>query len=341
MRKTWTDTDAQRLKALREQAGADQAAFAKRHALSTGQVRELEGGKPGSFYSDDIKAHVGRKLLAALGYVAPLEPEPEPEAEPSQAPAPQAAPAVSPEALQASATPEVTQAPVHEPEPEPESIPESGVSADPDPAHQAVTPGAAANEPAEADPPRRSLGPMAILAVIAGIGVALVFVIGERPATAVSTVTVDVAAAPAFATASAPELAASSAAAVASPAASAAASTPAKAASAASAAKLPAGCEPASGREPTQYASPVADKPATYVYVEAIQEARACVLDSRNQARMVVLKAGESINFAGVAPFTIRSAQWNDLKVFFQGLRVQLEPGAASDTVVINPRRPG
>ena len=29
MRKTWTDTDAQRLKALREQAGADQAAFAK------------------------------------------------------------------------------------------------------------------------------------------------------------------------------------------------------------------------------------------------------------------------------------------------------------------------
>ncbi len=330
MRKTWTDTDAQRLKALREQAGADLAAFAKRHALSTGQVRELEGGKPGSFYSDDIKAHVGRKLLTALGYVAPLEPEPEapePEAEPAQAPTSEAAPAVSPEP---------------EPEPEPQPVPasESAFTGHADPSPPALTPDTEAVEPAAEGPPRRSLAPMAILAVIAAIGVALVFVIGERPATAVSTVTVDVAAAPAIATASAPEPAASSAAAVASQAASAA-SMPAKAASAASTAKLPAGCEPASGREATQYASPVADKPATYVYVEAIQEARACVLDSRNQARMVVLKAGESINFAGVAPFTIRSAQWNDLKVFFQGLRVQLEPGAASDTVVINPRRPG
>jgi hypothetical protein len=44
---------------------------------------------------------------------------------------------------------------------------------------------------------------------------------------------------------------------------------------------------------------------------------------------------------SGTAPFTVRSAQWSDLKVFFQGLRVQLEPGAAADNVVILPRTGG
>ena len=63
MRKTWTESDAQQLKTLREQAGIPQAAFAKRHALSVAQVRELEGGKTGSFYSEDIKAHTGRRLV--------------------------------------------------------------------------------------------------------------------------------------------------------------------------------------------------------------------------------------------------------------------------------------
>jgi hypothetical protein len=85
----------------------------------------------------------------------------------------------------------------------------------------------------------------------------------------------------------------------------------------------------------------VADKPATYVHVEAMQGARVCVLDSQNQVRALVLKVGESVNVAGVPPFTIRSAQWNDLKVFFQGLRVQVEPGAASDNIVILPKRGG
>ena len=106
-------------------------------------------------------------------------------------------------------------------------------------------------------------------------------------------------------------------------------------------AKLPAGCEAPGSREPTRYLSPVADRPATYLYVESIQPARVCVLDSQNQARLATLKAGESINVSGVPPFTVRSAQWGDLKVFFQGLRVQLEPGAPSDNVVIVPKRGG
>jgi transcriptional regulator with XRE-family HTH domain len=97
MRKTWTESDAQRLKALREQAGIAQAAFAKRHALSVAQVRELEGGQTGSFYSEDIKSHTGRRLLTALGYVAPPPAEPEPTA--AAAPTPESPTSPQPEAV--------------------------------------------------------------------------------------------------------------------------------------------------------------------------------------------------------------------------------------------------
>ncbi len=351
MRKTWTNTDAQRLKALREQAGTDLAAFAKRYALSTGQVRELEGGKPGSFYSDDIKAHTGRRLLAALGYVAPAEPEPEPEPEPDPEPEPEPGSSTEGQPLlsqppEPPPAPQISEAPAPEPEPAPPAA-----IAEPAPETPALPPEPSpepspAPEPAPA-PPRRIMGPMALLVGAAAIGVALVLTAGNGPSTVVSTVTVEVAAAPAAsaaAAASVPELAASAPAPVASastPAAATPASAPVTAAAMASAATLPAGCEPATPREPTAYQSPVADKPATYVYVESIQEARVCVFDSRNQARVAVLKPGESINFSGVPPFTVRSAQWNDLKVFFQGLRVQLEPGTASGNVLILPRRPG
>jgi cytoskeleton protein RodZ len=122
--------------------------------------------------------------------------------------------------------------------------------------------------------------------------------------------------------------------------ASAPAAAPASAPASAGRARLPPGCEAPAGREPTQYTSPVADRPASYVYVESTRgDVRVCVIDSLNQARLVTLRTGESVNVSGTPPFTIRSAQWNDLKVFFQGLRVQLEPGTVTDHVVILPRR--
>jgi transcriptional regulator with XRE-family HTH domain len=334
MRKTWTESDAQQLKDLREQAGIAQAAFAKRYALSVAQVRELEGGKTGSYYSEDIKAHTGRRLLAALGYVAPPPSEPEP------APTP---PPASPSAPQA----EVEAAPVAEPAaaPEPESQPEPEAMAAPvipsEPQPAAVTEAPAPPAASESTPPtppakRRSTGPWLLIASVAVIAVAVLLVTRTPGTVTVSTVTVPVNAAPADASAQA---------------AASDASAPAAAASAASAASvviagadkpaLPAGCEAPGPREATQYQSPVADKPATYVHVEAMQGARVCVLDSQNQVRALVLKVGESVNVAGVPPFTIRSAQWNDLKVFFQGLRVQVEPGAASDNIVILPKRGG
>ena len=338
MRKTWTESDAQQLKTLREQAGIPQAAFAKRHALSVAQVRELEGGKTGSFYSEDIKAHTGRRLLAALGYVAPPPAiDPEPAAAPDPRPQPESQPAPPPEA-----PPEAQIEAAPAPEPEPEATPEPPLS-EPQPA--AVTQAPAPPAASESTPPpppaaRRSTSPWVWIAAVAVIAVAVLLLTRTPSSVTVSTVTVPVNAAPVAAPAD-----------TAAPAPASDASAPATAASAASAASvvvtgadkppLPAGCEAPGPREATQYQSPVADKPATYVHVEAMQAARVCVLDSQNQVRALVLKVGESVNVTGVAPFTIRSAQWNDLKVFFQGLRVQVEPGAASDNIVIVPKRGG
>lgn len=347
MRKTWTESDAQRLRELRERAGAAQAAFAQRHALSVGQVRELEGGKTGSFYTEEIKAHTGRKLLAALGYIEPPDtpaaadsmrleqPEPEPEPQP-----------VSPPDVAQS---ELVQPGTPQPEPPTPADPGSG----PEPESSSPQPLAAAAgttmpQPAQgpaleatAAPKRRSLAPtLALALVVAGAAIWLMSNRAAPGAGAVSTITEPVAVAAPTSEPAASEARASEASAPAS-AAAPPASAPAAAAAVAtaSASRLPAGCEAPAAREPTAYQSPVADKPATYIYVESTRDAKVCVIDSQNRVRMVTLQAGESVNVGGNPPFTIRSTQWNDLKVFFQGLRVQLEPGVPTDNIVILPRR--
>lgn len=344
MQKTWTTSDAQRLKALRERGGTDQAVFAKRYALSMGQVRELEGAGQGSFYSDSIKAHVGRKLLAALGYVEPPEPEPEPtepisrvlpEQQAVRADPQQAWPLTIPVRVR-DLTPEqesepkpVQPAPQVEadaaPPTEPSPVEPSPIDSPPLMTSEPVT------SPVPDAPPRRASLAIPLTVGVAVAALAVAWVVNSPRPTRISETSVTPAVAaeqPASAPADAVE-------------ATAAAPMPAASSAGVAVAKLPAGCEPASTREPTRYQSPVADKPATYVYVESTQEARVCVFDSQNQARVAVLKAGESFKLSGTAPFTVRSAQWADLKVFFQGLRVQLEPGAVTDNVVILPRAGG
>ena len=74
MDKVWTADDARLLRELRTASGMDRAAFARRCAISAGQLTELEQGGSGHFYSEAIKAHTGRMLLARLGYIAPKRP---------------------------------------------------------------------------------------------------------------------------------------------------------------------------------------------------------------------------------------------------------------------------
>jgi hypothetical protein len=104
----WQRSDGQLLKALREQAGLDPIVLARMGTMTVQQVRGLEEGEGGSFYSPEIKAHMGRTLLAKLGYVAPpatqeaADPEPLPAADPV-APAP--APAHLPEPARLASPP--------------------------------------------------------------------------------------------------------------------------------------------------------------------------------------------------------------------------------------------
>jgi len=67
MNALWTEDDGQRLRASRFAAGFSESLLAKLNALSLAQLRELENGGQGSFYSPAIKAQVGRKLLRSLG----------------------------------------------------------------------------------------------------------------------------------------------------------------------------------------------------------------------------------------------------------------------------------
>ena len=69
----WTDEHGQLLKNLRQNAGVDIATLARRHILSTTQIRQLEGGGDSAFYNPDIKLSIGIKLLHSLGHDLPVE----------------------------------------------------------------------------------------------------------------------------------------------------------------------------------------------------------------------------------------------------------------------------
>ncbi len=83
----WSAEDSAHLKASRENAGIDAYSFARSASISLAQLHDLEGSAPSEdplFYSEHIKRHVGRSLLARLG-VEPLQknqspaPKPVPE----------------------------------------------------------------------------------------------------------------------------------------------------------------------------------------------------------------------------------------------------------------------
>ena len=64
----WGPENEALLKSLRLRAGIDLATLARRNIVSTTQVRQLEDGGDSSFYSSDIKFSVGKKLLKFLGH---------------------------------------------------------------------------------------------------------------------------------------------------------------------------------------------------------------------------------------------------------------------------------
>lgn len=67
----WTAEHGNLLKSLRQNAGLDIATLARKHIVSTTQVRQLESGGNTAFYNPDIKFATGKKLLHALGHKLP------------------------------------------------------------------------------------------------------------------------------------------------------------------------------------------------------------------------------------------------------------------------------
>jgi len=63
----WLPEHAEQLKRLRLAAGVEITTLAKKHSISSAQVRQLEESGDSAFYSPEIKYTVGRKLIRSLG----------------------------------------------------------------------------------------------------------------------------------------------------------------------------------------------------------------------------------------------------------------------------------
>lgn len=328
MDKTWTDADAKLLRDLRMATGVDRATFARRCTLSTGQLTELEEGGSGRFYSESIKNHTGRTLLAKLGHVRRVI-----EADRMDAPSvaasrpPSSSPAAAPSAESPVSAPDLTAEPAS-------AAPVLRTSGAREPVTDVSARPVAGEAPAE-----RSKAWVGIVAVgVVAIGALAWF---NRPPTTPPAAVPTAAPEPMAEAAAVPASAAASEAATPEPApvaAAAPAPTPAPAASAPQAKATDATCPPASGA-PASFTPERALKPSSYVYFEAQQATLVCVTDAAQKKSVVQLKAGERVNVNGTPPFTVQAARWGDVRMFFQGVRVPLEePGMSAGAVVLQAR---
>ncbi len=312
----WQRSDGELLKALREKAGLDVVVLARLGTMTVHQVRGLEDGEGGEFYSPAIKAHMGRALLAKLGYV----PAP---AEAVLADVPDAAPA----------------------------DPVPVVAPDPAPLRQASIPAPAEPRP---DKPRR-LGPPAGYA-LAGIGLLLAglwLLSQHKPWAQRSPAAVSGAATPPPAassaegtslTAGAPALAARSAqdappvtvvttAPAPAPAPAVTPAAPSAPAAVAAAATTDPACSVAESRPGLTFTPSEPRKAGTFVHLVADKPVRLCVLDAAQRATRLELEPGVGRSVAGAAPFVVRG-ELGHLKIFFQGVRVQGDLAAGTQVVL-------
>ena len=349
MEQTWTSGEAKLLRELRQAAGIDRAALARRCALSTSQLAELEEGGSKQFYSERIKSHTGRAVLARLGYsptpaTAPaLAADPAPtlsptptwlgqsdrmgapgvsaqRAEPQAAqnlPQPLAAASAPPPARTAPATTAVTTALTDDPA--------SPVPAGPSPESVPVP----APAPAPANGGRFWIGVLVVGVAVVGFLAWL-----SRPQSP----------APVGLPAGAPEALAetrqvpstpSSAPAAANVSVVAAADAPAAAALAGKAEQK---CPTAQG-EPAVFTPDRALRDAGYIYIEAVHATVVCVTDALQKRSELILNEGERISSNGAPPFTLQAARWTDIRLFYQGVRVPLEdPALSAGTLVLQAR---
>lgn len=312
----WTETEEGLLRRLRSDAGLGPQALAQKNLLSVAQVRELEGRDSGRFYSEEIKLHAGRKVLRSLGHdleLLPVAPGADVPREPSPRPDPRVdalTEAQEPDSL-ADGQDESARAPIA-PVPVPAAAPAVALAPAPAP------------EPA---PTPRPAGKGIYLFGALALGVYALVSHTRKSAPPVAAAAQE---APSRASpagdAAAPGRLAPGAAAGDGAAAPAAAAPPQRL-----------GCAVPDASALVSYTSPRGDKPASYVYVQAVRATSLCVRDSRAQETLLSLEADEARNVTGTPPFTVISEDLAAVRLFFQGLQVKLDAQPRPPGVVLNP----
>jgi hypothetical protein len=316
----WNAEDSAHLKASRENAGIDAYSFARSASISLAQLKELESSVPGEdqlFYSEQIKRHVGRSLLARLGVeplvrIQPPPPEPIPVEVVVEVAAevPRVEPIVVHKNTPDIATPELANKTSHWADRVFEKLPMA-----------ATTQG--------------RMGWSFAFAVT--LAASLIWANGQsqKPTVPPAKTVMQEAPVPVVAVVPSPmpELAASEAAAT-------VANVPAVALATPVAAEEATQCDWKFKGKSLVVIPSEPLKAGNYVHLAADKNTTACVLDSQKKLTQITLKAGEKLSVSGAAPFLIYSPEFSSSRIYFQGKRIYI-PDPTTTHLTLNEAKAG
>ena len=301
----WTDEHGQLLKNLRQNAGVDIATLARRHILSTTQIRQLEGGGDSAFYNPDIKLSIGKKLLQSLGHDLPVE-----------------VATVNPAQVPVEVANKVPEALAVETEFKTEIAAKLMPSSKPAPLNAlAEAEATSPNNEAALKPPNFAWPFLFVLIALTCIWLYVSHSRESATAMPAAVATVET-------NAPAPEAAPSGApVAPISPVSPAIPTVPEPTsikplAETAPKVALKSACAWGSSETEIQPTSP--RKSAEYVHMVAAQNVLVCVMDADQRVATLELQAGDARSIYGPAPFKVYSANLHLLKVYFQGQYMKL-----------------
>lgn len=297
--KLWSARHARALSQARQDRGVEPTRFAPQNAISLRQLKELETEGCASFYSERIKFDVGTRLLRKLGVT--LEPLPSPEPAPQPPPPPSAPAAMTARAAIEARPP-----------------------ASPGPATPAVS--------------RSSRGTRAALWTAGALALMTAGILVVQPWQAPAD--------GAMPAPDAPAAAATAAAAIATGSSAMPASADASEVVAASAPQALDSAAPAAQRQDAaaslcrftgqgwSFTPTLPARTGDYVYLQAQQETRLCIVDATGRETALTLAAGQGANITGQPPFKLAAVPGEQVQVFYQGQRVAWQADAAY--VVLN-----
>ena len=306
MSRTWQPQDGQQLKSLREGAGLERSLFARQSSLSDAQLRELEEGGQGCFYSALIKLSVGRRLLQRLGGELT---DPDSQLGSDGLPV-RSAVAPSLAATSSAATP----------------LAATSLAT--------TTPALAAHKSSAPSASERRWGLLSSVALAAGVVAVMGWWSAPEQQASMQQAPLQQSTAqqaplqPALATAAvaeAPALVQPSPAELLPAAAPTQSQAPLQTPRVAQLSPLD--C-PVPGDAPTALRAPTADKPSNYVHLVARREASLCLMDGQGRVSRHRLEPGEARSVYGSAPWKLFGPDLSAIQLYFQGNRIDVPAGA-------------